>query len=230
MTTGFVYVIEAPSDIDLIDGRTEGRALCEALRLAEIPHWYSLTTTMRAFDESLGARLAEAYTKFQLPPILHLSMHGNDQGVRITDGTFLSWYDLQKALVPLTNAMNGGLLICMSSCFGSAGCRMAMHEEKDQPFWALVGNNTSALWADAAVAYITFYHLFFKGQSAEQCVEAMKHASGDHNFMLWSGHKVKADWGALMSQSRRNQLAEALRAGGHGLFSSGTGTGLLTDA
>ena len=34
-----------------------------------------------------------------------------------------------------------------------------------------------------------------------------------------SGHKVKADWGALMSQSRRNQLTEALRAGGSGLLS-----------
>lgn len=211
MATGFVYVIESPSDDDLLDGRTEGRSLCEALRLAEIPHWYSLVTTSKTFEESIGRRLSEALSRFNQPPIIHLSMHGNNDGVALTNGEFLSWENLRRSLAPLTNAMNGGLLICMSSCFGSSGCRMAMHEENDQPFWALVGNATSALWADAGVAYITFYHLFFKDIPVEQCVERMRLASGDNNFMVFSGYAVKADWAAHIAKVRREQLAEAVR-------------------
>jgi hypothetical protein len=88
---------------------------------------------------------------------------------------------------------------------------MAMHEENDQPFWALVGNATSALWADAGVAYITFYHLFFKDIPVEQCVERMRLASGDNNFMIFSGYAVKADWAAHIAKVRREQLAEAVR-------------------
>lgn len=212
MANGFVYVIESPSDKDLLDGRTEGRSLCEALRLAEIPHWYSLVTTATTLEQSLGPRLVDALGRFNQPPIIHMSMHGNNDGVALTNGQFLPWENLRTLLAPLTNAMNGGLLICMSSCFGGAGCRMAMHEEKDLPFWALVGNADSALWADAGVAYITFYHLFFKDVPVELCVERMRLASGDNNFMVFSGRAVKADWAGHMEKVRRDQLADAVLA------------------
>lgn len=222
--TQFVYVIESPADTDLLDGRTEGKSLCEAFNLANIPHWYSLVTTPKTLEESLGTRLAEALSRFEQPPILHLSMHGNDQGVALTNGEFLTWADLRKSLTPLTNAMEGGLLICMSSCFGGSGCRMAMHEDEDYPFWALVGNSQSALWSDAAVAYITFYHLFFKGIPVEECVERMRSASGDGNFMMFSGHSVKANWASFMEGTRRASMVQALQN-----YSSTTGTsgGLL---
>lgn len=208
---GFVHIIESPSADDLLDGRTEGRVLGEALRLAEIPHSYNLPTTVQAFRKALHDRLLDAWKHHQQPPIVHLSMHGNNDGVALTDGTFLSWTDLRHSLAPLTNAMQGGLLICMSSCFGSSGCRMAMHDESDQPFWALVGNAGSASWSDAAVAYVTFYHLFFKGIPVKECVDRMKMASNDTNFMLWSGREVKASWVEHVQKFRREQIAAALR-------------------
>jgi len=220
VTQGFVYVIESPADTDLLYGRTEGRSLCEALHLADIPHWYSLVTTPKTFEESLGSRLSQALSRSEQPPILHLSMHGNNEGVALTNGEFLTWENLRRSLTPLTNAMAGGLLICMSSCFGGAGCRMAMHEEKDHPFWALVGNSESALWSDAAVAYITFYHLFFKGNPVEQCVEGMRIASGDENFMTFSGHSLKKNWASLMEKSRHDALIQAVQ----NYSSSNTGT------
>ena len=211
---GFVHIIESPSANDLLDGRTEGRALSEILSLAKIPHFYSLATSWETFNTALDTRLIKAYDHFQQPPILHLSMHGDQEGVGLTDNTFISWAELQELLTPLTNAMQGGLLICMSSCFGSSGCRMAMHEGTAQPFWALVGNNYSVSWEDAAVAYVTFYHLLFKGIPVEQCVDRMKSASNDHNFEVWSGHEVKAVWTEHMRKLRIEQLSQRLRAAG----------------
>lgn len=202
MTTGFVHVIESPSAQDLLDGRTEGRSLCEALSLANIPHCYNLATTLESFREALGARLTNACAQHEAPPILHLSMHGNNEGVALTDGTFLTWNQLRLELAALKNAMAGGLLICMSSCFGGAGCRMAMHEDGDQPFWALVGNTREAMWADAAVAYIAFYHQFFKGKSVQECVDVMRIASGDPNFLYHSGHEVQASWRTYIAEQR----------------------------
>ncbi|MBD2741555.1 hypothetical protein [Coleofasciculus sp. FACHB-1120] len=209
--TGFVYIIESPSARDLLDGRTEGRALSEVLSLAEIPHWYSLVTTQETFDTALNKRLVEAWEHFRQPPILHLSMHGNNVGVALTNDTFLLWAELRELLIPLTNFMEGGLLICMSSCFGSFGRLMAMHEDADYPFRALVGNNSSVSWSDAAVAYVTFYHLLFKGMSIEQCVERMILASGNDKFDVWSGHDLKASWIQYMAKARKEQAAESLR-------------------
>ena len=212
--SGFVHIIESPSADDLLDGRTEGRALSEVLNLAKIPYCYNLAINLETFNAAVDTRLIEAFEYFNQPPILHLSMHGNQEGVVLTDNTFISWANLQTLLAPLTNAMEGGLLICMSSCFGSTGCLMATHRDADQPFWALVGNNRSVSWEDAAVAYVTFYHLFFKGIPVEECVERMKLASNDDNFGVWSGHEVKAVWTEYMKRLRTEQLLQRLQKAG----------------
>jgi hypothetical protein len=195
----FVHIIESPSADDLLNGRAEGRALNEILNLANIPHCYNLATTKQTFHTALETRLNEASNNFQVYPILHLSMHGNEKGIGLTDNTFLPWTDLQGMLTPLNNHLKGKLLICISSCFGSYGCQMAMNGDRDEPFWALVGNNHSVSWEDAAVAYITFYHLLFKNTRVEESqikdyVEYMKLASKDNNFEVWWGHKMKTAW------------------------------------
>jgi hypothetical protein len=207
---GFVHIIESPSADDLLDGRTEGRVLREALRLAGINQWYNLAINEQTFLKALEGKLVEAWGRYKQPPILHLSMHGNSQGVGLTDGTRVSWSDLQDMLKPLTNAMEGGLLICMSCCFSTAGRQMAMHEKQDKPFWALVGNAGSPSWSDAAVAYVAFYHLFFKGIPIPECVDRMKLASNDSNFTFFLGHLVKANWVDYWTKKRRDELATYL--------------------
>jgi hypothetical protein len=212
MINGFVYVIESPSAEDLLADRTEGRVLVGALDLAQIPRWYSLVVNRKILQHTLGARLSEAWRHLQKPPVVHLSMHGNQNGVGLTSGESLSWDDLRLLLAPLNNAMQGGLLICMSTCFGSSGCRMAMFDGTDMPFWALVGNAGSRSWSDAAVAYVAFYHQFFKGTQIPNCVDAMKMASGDANFGWYSGQQTKDQWGAF-TQARSAQLMQYMLAG-----------------
>ncbi len=206
---GFVHIIESPSSGDLLDGRTEGRALNEVLELAQIPRWYSLVTDRKTLEVALGPRLIEAWRYWQTPPVLHLSMHGNQEGVGLTSGEFVSWHDLRQVLLPLTRALQSGLLICMSTCFGGAGCRMAMYADGEPHFWALVGNSGSPTWVDAAVAYITFYHLLFKSLPIETCVESMKVASHDHDFSVFLGQQAKASWLSHMS-SQLAGLAQRL--------------------
>jgi hypothetical protein len=201
----FVHIIESPSAADLLTDQIEGRALCGALQIARIPHRYNLASNLETFRLALSERLIQAIHEFESDrrkPILHLSMHGNEQGVGLTDSSFLSWSDLQRELQPLLNAMQGGLLICMSSCFGSSGCRIAMHDSKDHPFWALVGNSSSVEWSDAAIAYITFYHHFFKGRDIDHCVMNMRVASGDNNFSQLSGYAAKKTWADASSGFR----------------------------
>ena len=67
-----------------------------------------------------------------------------------------------------------------------------------------------AAWSDSAVAYISFYHLFFKGYPIETCVESMKVASGDHNFVAQSGQKTKENWLAFVSHLGLGQLGPGI--------------------
>lgn len=213
---GFVYVIESPADMDILNGQSEGLVLCNALQLARVPFTYSLVTSPRTFQLCLQERLGQAIAAHQgRLPILHFSMHGNEHGICLSSGDFLSWADLRAALAPLNEAMNGALLISMSSCNGGNGGIMAMHEEDSQVFWALVGNSGSALWSDAAVAYVTFYHLFFKGRELQECVNAMRIASGDERFLVLFGKDIKQTWIGF-KQKQMQEMVEALQANGGG--------------
>ena len=214
MTAGFVYIIESPSATDLLDGRTEGRALGEAPRLADIPYVYSLTADAATFRTALRDRLIESWKKHDRAyPIIHLSMHGDTNGIAFTNGDYLSWNDLRSELLPLIRAMPNALLICMSSCFGLAGCRIAMHSDDEPHYWGLVGHPGTVGWSDSAIAYMTFYHLFFKGHGVDHCVMAMKVASGDSDFTYAAGTVTKQSWEDFM----RKQLSPPTAASSPGV-------------
>jgi hypothetical protein len=185
--------------------------LCEALTLAGIPHAYNVASNWETFQLSLGPRLYEAAQRYQAWPVVHLSMHGNESGVGLTEaGSFLSWDALREILQPIATAINGWLIITMSCCFGAAGCRMAMVEDNEHPFYALVGNNGSPTWADSAIAFMVFYHRFFAGASIEDAIEAMRMASGDQHFVGHFGHSIKADWVANAPRYRMEALLQLL--------------------
>lgn len=212
----FVYVIESPAGEDLLDGRTEGRSLCELLRLAGIPHWYSLATTAATFDKALGERLVRAFEQFKKGndyryPILHLSMHGNKDGVALTDRSTFAWPDLYAKLRPLINVMPGQLDICMSSCHGLHGAKMAMDEMQPVTFRHLVGTDSNVFWADAAVAYMAMYHHLFRGTALADAVNAMRAASGVADFHHMDGPKLQQLWFNHKLEEKSEQLSEALR-------------------
>jgi hypothetical protein len=204
----FVHIIESPADFDLLDGRTEGRVLLEALNLSSVPAAYSLVTTCTTLDEALGNRLIQASDYYKRIPILHLSLHGNSQGIELTDKYFITWHDLRELLLPINQRFGNALLVCLSSCFGAAGCRMAMYENLPIPFVALVGHLESATWSDAAVGFVAFYHRLRKGADVFQAVQAMKVASGDERFLVSVGSNVQADF---VNYLRQQKITTALR-------------------
>lgn len=206
---GFVYIIESPSDVDLMDGRTEGGMLREALRVMEIPHAYTLVTTRAALDEALHVRLAAAITKKKAPPILHFSMHGFKGGICLTDTNRLSWVELRDMMAPTMDYMEGNLLICMSTCYGLTGMQLSMHDQ-GQPFGALIGHHGSVPWADAAMAYSTFYHLFFKEYDLDECVRLMREASGNEGFEMVKGRFIQDLWRSFSDETRRQRMVQVL--------------------
>ncbi|TWU61111.1 hypothetical protein V7x_54230 [Crateriforma conspicua] len=210
MNSFFVHVVESPSSADLLDGRTEGRVLLESLQISGIQATYNLITDEPTLNEAFGTRLVQAIDHHDRFPIVHLSLHGNNNGLALTNGHFVDWHRLRQYLLPLNNAMNGGLIVSMSACFGISGCIMAMHENEPLPFFALVGHPDSAMWSDAAVGFSAFYHRLSKGASLPDAVVAMKAASGDDRFDLRLGTDVQQFFISFMANYRVEQVRSGL--------------------
>lgn len=213
--SGFVYVIESPSAADLADGRTEGRSLCETFKLSGTSHEYRLTVNIEQFKRALDVTDLSSpilrSIREGVAPIIHLSMHGNEECIQLTDGSCLGWQELYQVLKPLNDLLPDGLLVTFSTCGGGASIRMNMSEAADhKPLYATVGSFASVPWSDALVAYTVFYHNWFKGENAGRCVELMKAASGHEGFVVYSGPDQKRSY---IEFAQRQRLVTALTSG-----------------
>ncbi|MFC1675091.1 hypothetical protein ACFL1K_04330 [Candidatus Omnitrophota bacterium] len=207
----FVYIIESPSPNDLLNDRSEGKLLTKALELALINSKYNLVVNENTFSEALQIRLYQAMSNTEGTPILHFSSHGNKDGIGLTNGGFISWEKLKELLIPVNKALRGALVICMSSCEGFRGCRMAMTEGGDFPFFGLIGPKGTPVWSDTAVAFVTFYHLFFKGKSVVEAVKAMRIASGENHFQEILAADARQAWKEITKDQKQEVAAERLR-------------------
>jgi len=179
----FVYHLESPSAPDLYHGRSEADMLRRAVGLNQI-HCVTRTVISReAFEAGLKIGLPDEMQKQgDRFPVVHISAHGDQDGIELSNGDRLSWEEMRHVLAPVNEALKGGLLLCMSCCQGYSGARMAMYPDEQFPFFAIVGSGSSPTWSDAAIAFATFYHLIAKGEYVTDAVAAMCTASGCADF------------------------------------------------
>jgi hypothetical protein len=202
----YVHVVESPSPDDLLDGRTEGTTLCAFLKLAGIPCQYNLVVNARMLDQALTERIVLGCQEFGLPPIIHFSAHGNDNGLQLTDQretkVIFPWSELRDLLLPVHQYV-GGIGVCMSSCGGLFGRKMAAVDSPQHiPMHWIVGSESWMHYVDAALAFAVFYRRFSCGMAEKDLMAAMRAASGITDIKLEHGHVVQrghADMKAVVS-------------------------------
>lgn len=207
--TPCVSVLESPSPDDLLLERQEGLALQAALHQARVPCRYYLATNKATFAHALGF-IAQQRHQDEQQIALHISCHGNTEGIALTSGEFKKWPELRNELVEFArqalayyeDANLSSVILCMSSCSGLSASEMATATER--PFMSLVAPKQPVSWSDCIVAFLTFYNLFLiKGRTIGDAVSAMNSAvasrelfqvldlSGDLKKALRSGPRGK---------------------------------------
>lgn len=194
--------------MDLYHRRSEGEIIRQAVELNGIACVVKTAISITAFEACLKIGLSEAMS--QLPnfiPLLHISAHGSAEGIQLSDGHIIHWRDLREHLRPLNQALNGSLLVCMSSCEGYSGVQMAMHpEDPDLPFFAIVGSGNKPTWAETAVAFTTFYHQLYRGEHISDAVKAMRL----HQGMICSSSNMLKTAGKILSNTLTELLLQKL--------------------
>ena len=208
----FVYVIESPSPVDLYHRRSEGEIIQQAANLNQIPCLVKTSINFEAFEAALKIGLKEAMDSLpNLIPILHISAHGFSEGIQLSNDEIINWNDLKALLRPINQALNNSLLLCLSSCKGYMGVRMAMNtDEIDHPFYAIISNGETPLWSDTAVAYSTFYHLIAKGHFIIDAVKAMQVASGNNSFWMRTAEDAKKTYLEYINDVNTEQAQQQL--------------------
>ena len=200
-----VFILESPSEDDLRAGRIESEALEAALRLACIPTVRYLVKDRPTLKDALARAAASAARKPRgrpVAPTVHISAHGNVEGIGLTDGTLLTWAELREALLEFARASGrlspggvGLVDLCMSTCEGAHAAKM-FDIGAPYPCFGIVGPTAKVAWTDSLVAYVTFYHLkVTKDLMIPEVIGPMNKAAGVEVFAAL----IPADLASRMS-------------------------------
>lgn len=204
----FVYVIESPSASDAYWDRSERDVVKRALWLHDMHCSAELVTSAGMFRETLNEILTQARrTSVEQTLIIHISSHGNEEGLQLTNGDTLTWGDLRELLLPICRAVHNRLLLCMSGCGGYLAVSTTTREtQTEYPFYGMIGTLVKPEWSDTAVAYSTFYHLLAKGHKVIEAKNQMNEAaglSGDTAFECILGYEPQIDYLQCLRRMRR---------------------------
>ncbi len=174
-----VFILESPGDEDLRNGRREGEALSQMLKMGNVPVDYQIVTSSRsliaALEQITDIFISEndEYWGGKGHLFLHISAHGIEggNGIRLTSGETVPWEQLELELrrmnqeigyLELDLPASGGttkiarVMLCMSSCYGASA--QVMHSGGPCPYTAVVGPVREIGWFDALTAFMVFYY------------------------------------------------------------------------
>ena len=165
-----VYIIESPSYMDILDNRKEGEALSKILDLGQIKNEVHSVSNQETLLTALD-RIADDVnaTKKDLGGIyLHFSLHGNKNGIALSDNTFLNWESFFNFIKHFNDRVSyletNGIKISptylvFSVCDGYyAKAIKDFDKEKFSTYSIMVGPVSPVEWSDSLLAYSIFYH------------------------------------------------------------------------
>jgi len=165
-----IVVVESPNPIDLLEGRSESDGLVSACKLIGHQSISFFAKSRREFKE-ICLYLASADTEHaskhpSAPLFLHLSCHGNCEGIAFGSNV-LDWKALVQDLEPILDnpLYEGNFALAISSC-GSGEHDLYEHflsrieddVEAKIPQYIFSIPGDSVYWGEALVGWVLFYH------------------------------------------------------------------------
>ena len=203
-----IYIIESQKDSDILNKRTEGKALSASLDLSQIENQYYQVVTIEMLEECIKQICIDiSFNRLRelAIPYLHFSAHGNEEGIVLTDKTFIDWNKMRLYIDSIN--LNIGFIkpkpenpklilsilnLCFSTCKGIFA-RNIQGDLPDNKYVCIVGPNDAVDWSDSLIAFSTFYHqVFYKHKCGNDAIKNMNFAAGlDNIFQISMGAGLK---------------------------------------
>ena len=181
-----VYILESLKPKDFYERQLDGHAANEVLRVLGTRAEYRI-----AFTKALVERaIAEASAgKFE---VLHFSSHGHSGGIRLTDGTRLSWAEFAEVVRP---ASGEDKALVMATCGGGDRELTKALVKAGVVFgWVFGSTSDEVYFVDSCLAWSILYNrLYDHGFEREDLKITLKAINaaivGDFVYRRWTGKK-----------------------------------------
>lgn len=210
-----VYIVESPSPKEIYNKSYEGQILSDILRFLNITNQYKMTINKEEFLYALTENIAKVLLKIieqrPEPPrlIIHISAHGDETGIQLSCGELITWDELREILSPLNKALSNTISLCMSSCKGFNGIKMAFSARS--PFHTIIGSPLDVSWSDTIIGFSSLYHLLNKTTDIRKAIKGMRVSSGNKSFLLAEDRKIKEIFAKKVKDKIQEIKHEALK-------------------
>jgi hypothetical protein len=156
-----IHIIESIAEDQLHTGR-KLRDDIEPLALGIRSHFISVklhqVKTAQEFFECLRTILDHCREGHL--PLLHIETHGNDDGIELASGEFLTWGDLKDPLTAINVASNLNLLVILAACEG-ANLLHVINPNDRAAVRFIIGPKRKAKAVEMERATVAFYKTLF---------------------------------------------------------------------
>lgn len=181
-----VYIVETLNPKDFYERRLDGHAANEILRILGTRTEYRI-----AFTQSLvECAIAEATEgNFE---VLHFSSHGDNEGIRLTNGKNLNWSEFVELIKPVSGPEKA---LVMATCGGGDKELAKALIAADVVFgWVFGSTAETVAFSDSCLAWSILYNrLFdhgFERKDLKVTLKAINAAiAGDFVYRRWDGKK-----------------------------------------
>lgn len=119
-------------------------------------------------------------------PILHISMHGDENGLQLSSGECIDWEELTPSIVQLNIATKNNLLITMAACYGLFITFVNSTKYDRSAFWCVLGRSDSHSGGDFTNDYERFYRTLLQSSNFGDAILAINGAN-EKNYQIYSG-------------------------------------------
>ncbi len=182
-----ISVIDCSRTTDVLYGQTPALYFKELVDQCGISAQYERALDIESFRAAIDRSLFRSVSLEQWP-VIHIDGHGNANGIGLPDGDFIRWGKLAAILEPTLEAYDGAVILCISTCNGLYGARMAGIEALDASFMAVVGSLERIYQESAAYAYLAFVTHLKDGSPPRACLDAMNACYREPVFDILAGN------------------------------------------
>lgn len=106
-------------------------------------------------------------------PILHFEMHGDENGIQLSNDESVSWPELQFHLLQANGICGNNLFVSMATCRG-ANIHKLIQPSAWAPYWGFMGAFEDVDEAEVLADYTVFYDEFLQSDNFDRAIEALR--------------------------------------------------------
>jgi hypothetical protein len=178
-----VFIAESLHPDDFYEERLDGLAASRVLLIDNSQVRYRTVFDLQHLRRALQEAAHELYDVF------HLSCHGSDDGIELTDGEFIDWLSLAELLKSFSGEHR---LLVMSCCNGGhVGLTKALEKAGAVFGWVFGSTTDEVNFTDSCIAWSVLYR---KLLAADLCTRDVARATVDILNHTLEGRFVCREW------------------------------------